>query len=267
VIQLNVKCNWDAAEYEKRSSPQQQWARDVIRTLKLAGDERILDIGCGDGKVTAELAALVPDGWVLGIDSSESMVAFAHQRFPPVYYPNLQFRLGDATDLAYRGEFDLVVSFASLHWVSDHFAVLYGIKRSLNPSGRTVLQFGGKGNAATISNVANELTTRNRWKGYFVSFTFPWFFYSVEEYRAFIARAGLSAQRIQLIPKDVVHNGRDALTGWLRAVFLPYTECLPEALREDFIREIADAYVQRSPPDENGGIHVKMVRLEVEATL
>lgn len=263
----NVTYNWDAAEYEQHSSSQQRWALDVIRTLKLAEDARILDIGCGDGKVTAALAALVPKGRVLGIDSSESMVAFAQQRYPPVHYANMQFRWGDATNLAYRCEFDLVVSFASLHWVSDHLAVLSGIKRSLKPGGRTVLQFGGKGNAAMISDVANELTTHKRWQGYFKNFTYPWFFYSVEEYRGFVERAGLFAKRIQLVPKDMVHNGSDALIGWLRTVFLPYTERLPEALREDFLGEVANAYVERWPPDETGGIHVKMVRLEVEATL
>lgn len=259
--------NWDAAEYEKHSSPQQRWAHDVIRTLKLSGDEQILDIGCGDGKVTAALAALVPKGRVLGIDSSESMIAFARQRFPPGHYPNLQFCWGNATRLAYRCEFDLVMSFASLHWVSDHLAVLSGIKRSLTPGGRTVLQFGGKGNFSTMSDVANELITHSRWKGYFENFIYPWFFPSIEEYRGFVERAGLSAKRIRLVPKDMVHDGRDSLTGWLRAVFLPYTERLPEALREDFVAEVVNAYVKRRPPDENGGIHVKMVRIEVEATL
>src|SRR5665647_3765125 len=78
---MNSIYNWDAAEYEKHSSQQQLWTQDVIRSQKLAGDERILDIGCGDGKVTAELAALVPKGCVLGIDLSESMVAFANRRF------------------------------------------------------------------------------------------------------------------------------------------------------------------------------------------
>jgi trans-aconitate 2-methyltransferase len=262
-----VNYQWDAADYEKHSSPQQQWARDVIQALRLAGDERILDIGCGDGKVTAELAALVPKGSVLGIDSSESMIGFAHQRFSPAHFPNLRFHSGNATRLAYRHEFDLVVSFASLHWVSDHLAVLSGIKRGLKRGGRAVLQFGGKGNAALISDVANELTTHDRWKGYFVGFTYPWFFYSVEEYRGFVERVGLLAKRVQLIPKDMVHNGREGLMGWLRTVFLPYTERLPEALREDFVGELASAYVERRPPDENGGIHVQMVRLEMEATL
>ena len=258
---------WDAADYKKHSCPQQQWARDVVRALKLAGDERILDIGCGDGKVTAELAALVPEGSVLGIDSSESMVEFAHQQFPLEHFPNLRFRWGDASRLAYRHEFDLVVSFASLHWVSDHLAVLSGIKRGLDAGGRAVLQFGGKGNAALISDVANEIATHRRWKGYFVGFTYPWFFYSVEEYAGFLKRVGLSAKRVQLIPKDMVHDGKEGLMGWLRTVFLPYTQRLPEALREDFVAEIASTYVERRPPDENGGVHVEMVRLQVEATL
>ncbi|MGZ4847150.1 MAG: class I SAM-dependent methyltransferase [Halobacteriota archaeon] len=258
---------WDAADYEKHSSSQQQWARDAIRVLKLAGDERVLDIGCGDGKVTAELAAHIPNGSVLGIDSSETMVEFAHRRFPPTFFPNLQFRWGDATRLTCRNDFDLVVSFASLHWIRDHLAVLAGIKRALKPSGRTLLQFGGKGNAALISDVANELTTDRRWKDYFVGFSYPWFFYSVEEYRGFISRVGLSPERIELIPKDMVHDGKEALKGWLRTIFLPYTGRLPEALREDFVEHIARAYIERHPLDENGNIHVQMVRLEVQATL
>jgi trans-aconitate methyltransferase len=258
---------WDAADYERHSSPQQQWARDAIRALKLTGDERVLDIGCGDGKVTAELAAHVPEGSVLGIDSSETMIEFALRQFPQAFFPNLQFRGGDATRLTYSHEFDLVVSFASLHWISDHLAVLAGIKRALKPSGRTLLQFGGQGNAALISDVANELTADRRWKGYFVGFTYPWFFYSVEEYQAFIARVGLLPERVELIPKDMVHGGKEALKGWIRTVFLPYTGRLPEALREDFVEQIADTYIERRPPDENGRIHVQMVRLEVQATV
>jgi trans-aconitate 2-methyltransferase len=258
---------WDAADYEKHSSPQQQWARDAMRGLALAGNERVLDIGCGDGKVTAELAAHVPNGSVLGIDSSETMIEFAHRRFPPAFFSNLQFRLGDATHLTYSHEFDLVVSFASLHWVSDHLAVLAGIKRALVPSGRTLLQFGGQGNAALISNVANELTTERRWKGYFGGFSYPWFFYGVEEYRGFTRQVGLTLERIELIPKDMVHEGKEGFKGWLRTVFLPYTERLPEAMREYFVEELARAYIERSPPDENGHVHVQMVRLEVQASL
>lgn len=85
---------WDAEYYERHSSPQQQWAHDIIRTLKLMGYERALDIGCGDGKVAAELAVRLSNGSVVGIDNAETMIDFAHQRFPPAFFPNLQFRWG-----------------------------------------------------------------------------------------------------------------------------------------------------------------------------
>ncbi len=258
---------WDAADYEKHSSPQHQWARDVLRIIDFAGDERVLDIGCGDGKVTVELAAFVPQGSVLGIDSSDAMIQFAHQRFPPSRFPNLQYRLQDATRLAYDHEFDLIVSFASLHWVRDHITVLNGIKRGLRSHGRVVLQFGGKGNAAPLFGVTNEIITHERWRSYFVGFTDPWTFYSVEEYMSFLACVGLAARRVELVPKDMVHHGKEELKGWLRSVFLPYTERLPEALREDFIEEIAATYIGRHPPDKEGRIQVQMIRLEVEATL
>lgn len=258
---------WDAADYEKYSSPQHQWARDVLRAIDFVGDECVLDIGCGDGKVTAELAAFVPQGSVLGIDSSDEMIQFARERFPTSHFPNLQFRLQDATHLAYDREFDLIVSFASLHWVRDHIAVLNGIKRGLRPHGRVALQFGGKGNAASLIGIANEIITHERWRSYFVGFTDPWAFYSVEQYMSFLACVGLAARRVELIPKDMVHHGKEELKDWVSTVFLPYTERLPEVLREDLIEEIAVTYIGRHPPDREGWIHVQMIRLEVEATL
>lgn len=149
----------------------------------------------------------------------------------------------------------------------DHLAVLAGIKRALKPLGRTVLQFGGKGNAALISDVANELTTRDRWKGFFLCrIHVPVVLLLCRRVRRASEARWPFRETRRVDRKDVVHNGT-ALAGWLRTVFLPYTGRLPEALREDFLEEIATTYVERRPPDENGDVHVQMVRLEVEATL
>lgn len=137
--------NWNAAEYEQHSSSQQLWAQGMIEHLDLNGDERILDIGCGDGKVTAEIAVRLSRGCVLGIDTSAEMIEFARGKFPPTKVSNLSFRLGDATRLNFDDDFDLVVSFSCLHWARDHVAVLNGIERSLKSGGRVVLQFGGRG--------------------------------------------------------------------------------------------------------------------------
>ena len=174
---------WNPKVYEKSSSAQQKWAEELLSRISIRGDERILDIGCGDGKITAEVAMLVPGGSVLGLDNSGEMLSFAHERFPPVSWPNLDFQHGDASYLRYEDEFDLVLSFACLHWVQDHRPVLEGIKRSLKNCGRVLMQFGGQGNAAGILKVVDELVMEEKWSGYFEAFQFPYGFYGPEEYQ------------------------------------------------------------------------------------
>ncbi len=261
-----MKYAWDADRYERHASPQHQWARDLITTLTFAGDEHVLDIGCGNGKVTAELAARVPSGSVVGVDASRAMIRFAQEKFPSSRFPNLRFQCGDATRLTFHDEFDLIVSFASLHWVHDHRAVLQGIKRALKPEGKAVLQFGGEGNVAPLAAAVTELISREPWRRYFVGFTFPWSFCAVAPYRELINEVGLSITRIELVPKDMAFGRIDAFEGWIDAVFLPYLERLPNTQRAAFTRELVALYLTRQPPDMRGFTHVPIVRLEVEAT-
>jgi trans-aconitate 2-methyltransferase len=256
--------NWDPADYEKSSSAQFKWAMDLISRLDLSGDEKVLDIGCGDGRITAQIAARVPRGKILGIDLSRDMVDYAVCKHPQKYHPNLAFRQKDASQLDFQEEFDLVVSFACLHWLKDHLSVLEGIRRSLRPSGKVLLQCGGKGNAAEILAITNALVREEKWFEYFKGFGFPYYFYRPEEYRIWLELAGLKAKRVELVPKEMTHRGKNGLEGIIRNTWLPYTERLPEDLRPEFISEIADRYMKGHPLVE-GLIHVKMVRLEVEA--
>jgi trans-aconitate 2-methyltransferase len=114
-----MKYVWNAEDYAGNSLVQFRWAEEMIEKLELTGDESVLDIGCGDGKVTARIAEAVPNGRVIGIDSSESMVRFASDRFPEDVYPNLSFRCMDATQIDLPEKFDIAFSNASLHWVRD----------------------------------------------------------------------------------------------------------------------------------------------------
>src|SRR5580693_7647130 len=130
---------WNAAAYAANSTVQQSWARELIAKLKLRGDEQVLDIGCGDGKVTAEIARAVPHGRVLGVDASPEMIAFAKKTFPPSKISNLKFEVCDARKIkSPAGSFDFVFSNAALHWVDDHEAVLKGAAAVLKPGGRLV---------------------------------------------------------------------------------------------------------------------------------
>lgn len=256
---------WDPRDYHKNSSSQQRWAQELLAKLNLKGSEKILDIGCGDGKITAELCARVPRGLVVGIDNSKEMIDFAQELFPVCEFPNLVFRCGDAMDLNFSNEFDVVVSFACLHWIIDHRPVLKGIERSLRPSGRAVLQFGGKGNFASFLAVVEQLISDRKWSRYFEGFSFPWGFYEPGEYKTWLEGAGLRAIRVRLVKKDMAHEGENGLQGWLRSTWLPYTNAVPGALRQAFIEELTRRYIERYPIDSKGFVHVEAVRLEVLA--
>jgi trans-aconitate 2-methyltransferase len=266
VTNPSAKYSWNAEDYAKHSSAQQEWARQLIPKLELSGTEAVLDIGCGDGKITAQIASFLQKGCVVGVDNSEDMIDLARRSFPPTAYPNLIFRRMSAQSLSFQDEFDRVFSNAALHWITNHRPVLKGVWRSLKTCGRVLFQMGGKGNAHDVFAVLDELLLEERWRKFFVSFTFPYGFYAPEEYTAWLHEAGLQPERVELLQKDMRLSGKEGLAGWIRTTWLPYTERLPEKLRNEFVSEIVDRYVEKHPLDNAGYVHVGMVRLEVEAT-
>lgn len=256
---------WDSDDYARYSSIQYKWARELIEKLHLNGEESVIDIGCGDGKVTALIGSYLKNGSVTGIDNSADMIAFAQKNFSPPKYPNLSFVLLDATKLNFNNQFDVAFSNAALHWVKDHTSVLKGIKKGLKRSGRILFQMGGKGNALDIIAAVTDTTGTEKWRSYFDGFPFPYSFCSPDEYKQWLHDAGLLPVRVELIHKDMTQQGKEGLAGWLRTTWLPYTERVPENKRTDFIDDIVNLYNERFPIDNDGWFHVKMVRLEVEA--
>ncbi len=256
---------WNATDYEKNSHAQQKWARELIEKLALSGTEDVLDLGCGDGKVTAEIAGLLPAGSIVGVDNSVQMIELASKRHPLHQHRNLSFEVMDACNLSLDSRFDVVFSNAVLHWVKNHKPVVEGLYRSLRHGGKILLQMGGEGNARKILSILGEIQNHQEWRFYFEDFSFPYGFLGVEEYRALLNEAGFRINRVELIPKDMRHEGKQGLEGWIRTTWLPYTERLPEEKRDKFISAISSKYLEIEPEDSNGAVHVSMVRLEVEA--
>jgi trans-aconitate 2-methyltransferase len=257
---------WNAQDYAKNSSNQYEWAKELIPKLELKGTESVLDIGCGDGKVTHMLSTYLPHGQVLGIDSSEEMVNEARKSYPHCHNSNLNFLRMDARELTFREQFDIAFSNATLHWIIDHPAVLSGVHEALDKNGKMLFQMAGKGNAQDVIDVVEELISEEDCKPYFKNFTFPYGFYGPEEYNPWLKKAGFKAQRIELSPRDMKLQGKEGFAGWIRSVWLPFTERVPAGLRDTFINEITDRYIAAYPLDEKSIAHVKMVRLEVQAT-
>lgn len=256
---------WNASDYSAHSSVQYQWAEELIAKLDLRGDEAVLDIGCGDGKVTARIAAYLPRGFVVGIDNSVEMIELAGRSFPDNARPNLSFETMDARDIQHVSRFDIAFSNAALHWVIDHRPVLDGVFRSLKARGRILFQMGGKGNAAEVVETFDLLAGMDRWRRYFEGFSFPYRFYSPQEYGLFLAEAGFLPVRLELIPKNMLQKGRDGLAGWIRTTWLPYIERAPAHLRATFVDELVESYLETHPPDSKGMVLIRMIRLEVEA--
>jgi len=257
---------WDAGgDYHKHSTEQHKWGIELLNKLSLRGNERILDLGCGDGKITAEIARRVPWGSVLGIDKFEDMIRLAKDHFFQDIFPNLVFEPCDARDIDFNCEFDIVFCNAMLHWIPEHLPVLEKITKSLKNGGKVIAQMGGKGNASRILKILAEIISDEKWAGYFRHFSAPYTFYDAPEYGVLLESASLTVVRIVLIAKEMVHDGPEGLAAWIRTTWLPYTRRVPPELHFQFIHEIVDTYLQIEGSDRNGIIPVEMVRLEFEA--
>jgi trans-aconitate methyltransferase len=254
---------WNAEDYAKNSSNQYRWAQELIPKLQLNGNEALLDIGCGDGKITVEIAKHLPNGKVVGIDSSEQMITLAKTSFHNL--PNITFQHADAQNLPFQDEFDRVFSNATLHWILDQKSVLASVFCSLKSGGKILFQMGGKGNAKDVLAIFDEMLLEDAWMGFFEGFTVPYAFLDAVEYRELLVAVGLVPVRVELIPKTMKLAGASGLAGWIRTTWLPYTERVPAGLRDSFVMELVKRYLKIHPETADGEVILDMVRLEVEA--
>jgi trans-aconitate methyltransferase len=255
---------WHASDYARQSSLQQAMAEEQLARLTLSGSERVLDVGCGDGKITAEIAARVPRGSVLGVDPSRDMIAFASGRFGPPAHPNLRFEVADARRLPYRDEFDLVVSSNALHWVPEQDAALGSIRAALKPTGRALLRMVPAGQRESLEDVIEEVRQRPRWATYFALFQKPYVHFMPEEYRTLAERAGLRVTRLHVDDKTWDFETREAFVAFARATFVEWTQRLPETEWDAFITDVLDSYhsvAATGPQDAN---RFKFYQMEVE---
>jgi trans-aconitate 2-methyltransferase len=233
---------WNAAEYSQRSGLQQAMADEVLALLDLKGSERVLDIGCGDGKITAAIAARVPRGTVVGVDASRDMIAFASSHFPPVDRPNLRFEVADARVLPFRNEFNCVVSFNALHWIPDQDAALYSIRSAMTPDGQAQLRLVPKGERKSLETVIEETRQSTRWINYFRDFHDPYLHLTPEQYAAAAERNGLRVLRIRTETKAWDFKSWSAFFDFSSVGFVEWTRRLPEAERPEFINDVLDHY-------------------------
>ncbi len=210
--------DWDAASYQRVSAPLEAMGREVLDRLELRGDERVLDAGCGTGRVTAALLERLPHGEVVAVDGSPAMVAEARERLGP----RAEVRVADLTELVLDAPVDAILSTATFHWIADHDRLFERLHAGLKPGGRLVAQCGGEGNVAAVQAAIDRVAepALAGWGG-------PWNF----------ASPGATAERLERI-------GFAGVRTWPQSVRVE-----PDDPREYLTTVVLGSHLERVPPE------------------
>jgi trans-aconitate 2-methyltransferase len=194
-----MSSDWDAARYQSRHTYVFRHGEALVDLLAACAGESIVDLGCGAGQLTARIAEA--GARVMGIDRSPEMIAQARTNFPQV-----DFRVGDATDFAVDEPVDAVFSNAVLHWVRDAGAAADSVARALKPGGRFVHEMGGRGNMQAVLAMVAEVAG---------PVEIPWYFPSVGEYAPVLESAGFEVRMAELFDRPTEVAGENGLEDWL----------------------------------------------------
>ena len=240
--------SWSPADYKQHAAFVPALGAPMLGVLAPQAGERILDLGCGDGVLTAQIVE--SGAKVVGVDASPDMITAARAR-------GIDAHVADASALPFDAEFDAVFSNAVLHWVPDADAVLRGVSRALRPGGRFVAEFGGHLNVAAIS-----AGMRAVFKARGLLLAWPWYYPTTDEYAEKVVAAGLVVRSIALVPRPTPLP--TDLDGWLRtfggSIFSGLPEAERDAARSDIVELLRPVLCDRS-----GNWTADYVRLRVVA--
>ncbi len=233
--------DWDGKGYEEISDLQRHLAQRTLSELVFRGDERLLDVGCGDGYVTRAIAARLPHGSVVGIDASPRMIETATSRPDPVGTV-VRFEVGDVRALPFVDEFDVVVSFNVLHWLVDQQAALSAIARAVRPGGRVIVQQVCAGPRLSLEQLAMDVCARPQWRAAFTRFAAPFIHVHPIDYPEIAAAAGLvvTSQKVDDVSWDF--GSRAAFTRWCTVGFADWTARLDPDSIVAWVDEVVDGY-------------------------
>jgi trans-aconitate methyltransferase len=218
---------WDATRYQDRHSFVWRYGANLLEQLNPQPGERILDVGCGTGQLTAEIAR--SGAQVVGLDNSAGMLSQARQN-----YPDLTFVLGDASAFDFPEPFDAVFSNAALHWVKDADGAASCIARALRRGSRFVAEFGGQGNIASVQAALRTVL------GPSADLQSPWYYPSVGEYASVLERYGLEVRNASLFDRPTPLEGDNGMEQWLYMFMQSYLRQFSSDQADEVVRQLVE---------------------------
>ncbi len=252
---------FDGKKYRKVSSHQREWGEKLIAELALRGDESVLDLGCGDGGLTAFVAERLPKGRVVGVDASEGMIETADE----LAGGNLSFRRTAIEEIDFDAEFDVIFSNAALHWVKDHPPMLSRVHRALKTGGVIRFNFAGDGNCANFYRIAKDAIKRAEFALSFADFVWPWYMPSVEEYRRVMSETQFRDVRVWGEKADRPFEDRKSFVGWIdQPCLVPFLARVDPAMTKWFREYVVDR-MTRETSTGDGRYFETFRRINVQA--
>ena len=243
---------WNAGVYHRISNPQRDWGLSVLDRLPLRGDELILDVGCGTGRLTERLAARLPHGRVVCVDQSSNMLRTAEAHLSPRFGHQVVFACADGSRLPFSGVADGIFSTATFHWILDHDRLFVGLLKALKPGGRLVAQCGGGPNLQRLHDRCARLMRDPVFAPHFAAWTDPWEFADAGTTTRRLENAGFVDVRTAVYPSPVLQPDASAYSEFVEHVICrPHLQHLEDpALRTRFLARLTDDAARDFPPFE-----------------
>ncbi len=238
---------FDGKQYAAVSRHQKEWGAKLVAAFQFHGHEQILDLGCGDGVLTRQLAELVPQGRVVGVDASQGMIdqARTHRQ------RNLAFVLMDINHWDLDDCFDVIFSNATLHWILDHHRLLADVYKHLQPSGIARFSFAGQGNCSNLIRILKEVMSKDQYDAYFENFTWPWFMPGVDEYKKLLGQFSFQKTNVWLENADRKFPAANELVGWIdQPSLVPFLKQIEGPDKENFRDAVVTKMLSETAQDE-----------------
>lgn len=251
---------WQAESYHQHSSAQRDAAEHLLQSIQLKGDERILDVGCGDGKITATLAKRVPVGCVIGVDVSPEMISFASQTFDKAHYPNLTFLCQDAQQFNCGTDLDIVFSCFVLQWLPNPSLFFRCVNKSLKTSGYIAVTI-PLGISYGLEDAINSVVALPEWEDYFKAFSPGWYFLTDDKYKQLLFEQGFVLRQFATVSQNVIFPSIEHFEKYI-VQWLPHLNPLPQHLKLVFFKKIINKYLESVSILENGQVEFTFSRVD-----